>query len=96
MRAVCPPGRAERARVVVFAGDHGVAEARRLRLPAEVTAQMVANFLAGGAAVNVLAARSGATVRVDDLAVATDVPSPAETTRHKSARAAGGSTARTR
>ena len=45
---------------------------------------MVATMLAGGAAVNVLAAQVGATVRVVDLAVATDVAgAPEETTRHK-------------
>ena len=84
IHGVCPPGLAQRVRVVIFAADHGVAAAGVSAYPAEVTAQMVANFLAGGAAVNVLAAQVGATVRVADLAVATDVPgAPVETTRHK-------------
>jgi nicotinate-nucleotide--dimethylbenzimidazole phosphoribosyltransferase len=83
-RGVCPPAPAQRVRVVVFAADHGVAEAGVSAYRSEVTAQMVANFLAGGAAVNVLAAQVGATVRVADLAVATDVAgAPQETTRHK-------------
>ena len=61
----------QRARMVVFAGDHGVA-ARTSAYPAAVTAQMVLNMLAGGAGANVLAAANGATVRVLDLAVDID------------------------
>ncbi len=68
----CPPRQFERARVVVFAGDHGVARSGVSAYPPEVTAQMVANFEAGGAAINVLADIAGATVRVADLAVAGD------------------------
>ena len=68
----CPPRQFERARVVVFAGDHGVARSGVSAYPPEVTAQMVANFDAGGAAINVLADIAGATVRVADLAVAGD------------------------
>jgi nicotinate-nucleotide--dimethylbenzimidazole phosphoribosyltransferase len=65
----CPPRPFTRPRVVVFAGDHGVARHGVSAYPPEVTGQMVANFLAGGAAVNVLANVAGATVRVVDLAV---------------------------
>jgi nicotinate-nucleotide--dimethylbenzimidazole phosphoribosyltransferase len=68
----CPPTQFERARVVVFAGDHGVARAGVSAYPPEVTAQMVANFDSGGAAINVLAAIAGASVRVADLSVAGD------------------------
>lgn len=68
-QGACPPRQFERARVVVFAGDHGVAAAGVSAYPAEVTAQMVANFDAGGAAINVLAEVAGATVRVADIAV---------------------------
>lgn len=68
----CPPTQFERARVVVFAGDHGVARSGVSAYPPEVTAQMVANIDAGGAAINVLADAAGATVRVADLAVASD------------------------
>lgn len=67
----CPPRQFDRARVVVFAGDHGVARRGVSAYPPEVTAQMVANMDAGGAAVNVLAGIAGASVRVADLAVDT-------------------------
>jgi nicotinate-nucleotide--dimethylbenzimidazole phosphoribosyltransferase len=61
--------------VVVFAGDHGVARSGVSAFPPEVTAQMVANIDAGGAAINVLAEIAGATVRVADLAVDADAAS---------------------
>ena len=57
------------ALVAVFAADHGIAEAGVSAYPQSVTGQMVANYLAGGAAVNVLARRAGAEVRVVDLGV---------------------------
>lgn len=68
----CPPSPLVRPRVVVFAGDHGVAVHGVSAYPPEVTAQMVANFTAGGAAVNALAQVSGASVRVVDISVLTD------------------------
>jgi nicotinate-nucleotide--dimethylbenzimidazole phosphoribosyltransferase len=71
-QGVCPPRPFARPRVVVFAGDHGVAQHGVSAYPPEVTGQMVANFMVGGAAVNVLAAAAGATVRVVDMAVAGD------------------------
>jgi nicotinate-nucleotide--dimethylbenzimidazole phosphoribosyltransferase len=66
----CPPPLPEPAAVAVFAGDHGVHAQRVTPWPQEVTAQMVANFLAGGAVVNALAAQVGATVTVVDVGVA--------------------------
>ncbi|MGO9506848.1 MAG: nicotinate-nucleotide--dimethylbenzimidazole phosphoribosyltransferase [Mycobacterium sp.] len=68
----CPPRQFERARVVVFAGDHGVAKSGVSAYPPEVTAQMVAAIDSGGAAINALATLAGATVRVADLAVDAD------------------------
>jgi len=55
--------------VFTFAGDHGVVEEGVSLYPKEVTSQMVFNFLAGGAGVNVLARHSGAEVRVVDVGV---------------------------
>ena len=60
--------------VVVAAGDHGVAAEGVSAYPQEVTAQMVLNFLRGGAAINVLARHAGADVVVVDMGVATPLP----------------------
>ncbi len=84
----CPPRQFERARVVVFAGDHGVARAGVSAYPPEVTAQMVANIDAGGAAINALAGIAGATVRVADLAVDAD-PLSEQIGVHKVRRGSG-------
>ena len=70
----CPAPLPEPAVVAVFAADHGVHAQGVSPWPQEVTAQMVANLLAGGAAVNVLAAQVGARVVVVDVGVAADVP----------------------
>ncbi|SER61171.1 nicotinate-nucleotide--dimethylbenzimidazole phosphoribosyltransferase [Actinokineospora terrae] len=85
----CPPRPFARPRVVVFAGDHGVAAHGVSAFPAEVTGQMVANFLTGGAAINVMAAVAGATVRVLDLGVDTDAEFPEQVTAHKVRRSSG-------
>ena len=71
----CPPPLPEPATVAVFAGDHGVHAQRVTPWPQEVTAQMVANFAAGGAVINALAAQSGADVVVVDVGVASDLES---------------------
>jgi nicotinate-nucleotide--dimethylbenzimidazole phosphoribosyltransferase len=60
--------------LVLAAGDHGVARQGVSAYPPEVTAQMVANFLHGGAAVNVLARQAGARVLVVDSGVASPLP----------------------
>ena len=69
----CPPPLPEPACVAVFAADHGVHAQGVTPWPQEVTAQMVANFLAGGAVVNAFAAQAGAEVTVIDIGVAADL-----------------------
>ncbi|MGJ0120805.1 nicotinate-nucleotide--dimethylbenzimidazole phosphoribosyltransferase [Williamsia sp. MIQD14] len=71
-QGVCPPALFAHPTVVVFAGDHGVAHAGVSAYPPEVTGQMVANILGGGAAVNVLARQAGVAVRVEDIGVDAD------------------------
>ncbi|MBW6432175.1 nicotinate-nucleotide--dimethylbenzimidazole phosphoribosyltransferase [Actinoplanes hulinensis] len=70
LAGVCPPPLPEPATVAVFAGDHGVHAQRVTPWPQEVTAQMVANFVAGGAVVNAFARQAGADVMVVDVGVA--------------------------
>jgi nicotinate-nucleotide--dimethylbenzimidazole phosphoribosyltransferase len=72
----CPPPLPEPAAVAVFAGDHGVHVQGVTPWPQEVTAQMVANFLAGGAVVNAFARQLGADVRVVDVGVRTPLEAP--------------------
>ena len=69
----CPPPVPVRPAVAVFAADHGVVASGVTPWPQEVTAQMLANFVAGGAAINVIARQVGAAVRVVDVGVAGDV-----------------------
>jgi nicotinate-nucleotide--dimethylbenzimidazole phosphoribosyltransferase len=73
LAASCPPPLPEPACVAVFAADHGVHAQGVSPWPQEVTAQMVANFLAGGAVVNAFAAQAGAEVTVVDVGVAADL-----------------------
>lgn len=62
--------------VVVMAADHGVCEEGISAFPAEVTPQMVLNFLSGGAAVNVLARQAGAEVMCVDIGVNAELDHP--------------------
>ncbi|HKY82305.1 MAG TPA: nicotinate-nucleotide--dimethylbenzimidazole phosphoribosyltransferase [Sphingobium sp.] len=64
--------RAERIQAALFAGNHGVAARGVSAFPAAVTAQMVANFQAGGAAINALSAACGAELTIVPL----DLDSP--------------------
>jgi nicotinate-nucleotide--dimethylbenzimidazole phosphoribosyltransferase len=68
-----PPPVPAPAAVAVFAGDHGVLAEGVTPWPQDVTAQMVQNFLAGGAAINVIARQAGARVVVVDVGVATEL-----------------------
>ncbi|MFR9723074.1 nicotinate-nucleotide--dimethylbenzimidazole phosphoribosyltransferase [Streptomyces sp. MS19] len=65
----CPPPVPEPAAVAVFAGDHGVHAQGVTAWPQEVTTQMVANFLSGGAVCNAFASQVGAEVCVVDVGV---------------------------
>ncbi|MEK8127019.1 nicotinate-nucleotide--dimethylbenzimidazole phosphoribosyltransferase [Paenibacillus filicis] len=65
-----------RKAVIVMAGDHGVCEEGVSAFPAEVTPQMVLNFLNGGAAVNVLARQAGADVVCVDIGVNAELSHP--------------------
>jgi len=90
----CPPHPFARPRVVIFAGDHGVARtAATSAYPPEVTAQMVLNFARGGAAANVLARQAGASVRVLDISVDSDTAYaselPADVVAHRIRRGSG-------
>ena len=74
LAGICPPPMPEPPAVAVFAGDHGVHAQGVTPWPQEVTVQMVANFLAGGAVVNAFARQAGASLLVVDVGVATAVP----------------------
>lgn len=70
--------RTARKLCVVFAADHGICARGVSAYPQTVTGQMVANFLNGGAAINVLARQFGARVLVVDMGVAHPLPIPAD------------------
>tara|TARA_R110001606_G_scaffold1937_20_gene8006 strand:+ start:7247 stop:8320 length:1074 start_codon:yes stop_codon:yes gene_type:complete len=64
----------ERVRIAVFAADHGVCAERVSAFPQAVTGQMIANFVAGGAAISVMARHLGAELEVINLGTATPPP----------------------
>ena len=70
----CEMPHVDRPAVVVFAADHGVTAQGVSAYPSDVTAQMVANFARGGAAINVLAGLAGAQVVVVDVGVGGAIP----------------------
>jgi nicotinate-nucleotide--dimethylbenzimidazole phosphoribosyltransferase len=65
---------ASHPRIVLFAADHGVCAEGVSAYPQQVTAQMVLNFLAGGAAINAFARSGGIELKVVDVGVATPLP----------------------
>jgi nicotinate-nucleotide--dimethylbenzimidazole phosphoribosyltransferase len=74
------------ARIVLFAGDHGVCAEGVSPYPQAVTAQMVVNFLRGGAGINALARAAGVELEVVDAGVANDIPETAGLIRRAIAR----------
>ena len=80
-----PPRIKEKA-VMVMAGDHGVVAEKIGNWPQEVTAQMVANFLRGGAGINVISRHVGARVIVVDMGVASDLGQDANLVSQKVGR----------
>ncbi|MEV6816855.1 nicotinate-nucleotide--dimethylbenzimidazole phosphoribosyltransferase [Micromonospora sp. NPDC051296] len=89
LASACPPPLPAPAAVAIFAGDHGVHAQRVTPWPQEVTAQMVGNFLAGGAVVNAFARQAGAAVTVVDVGVASPLPAPEPDDPADSASAGG-------
>ena len=85
-----PPRELTRVRLVIFAGDHGVADHGVSAYPAAITAAMVRTFVAGRAGVNALAAAHGVAVRVLDLGVDDDLADvPDDVRRFKVRRTSG-------
>jgi nicotinate-nucleotide--dimethylbenzimidazole phosphoribosyltransferase len=68
--------RADRAPIVVFAGDHGIAAQGVSAYPQEVTIAMMANFAAGGAAISVLARELGSSLEVVDAGTLAEAAMP--------------------
>ncbi len=89
-QGTCPPRQLDDVRVVVFAGDHGVAADGVSAYPVEITPAMVYGIAAGHAGVSALAAANAVRVSIYDLGVAVDFPDlPAEVSRFKVRRSSG-------
>lgn len=91
--AQCPPPIPAPAALAIFAADHGVHAEGVSPWPQEVTAQMVANFAAGGAAVNAFAKQVGASVLVIDVGVCSDIDTAAGGVLDRRVRAGTGNLA---
>ncbi|WP_309504436.1 MULTISPECIES: nicotinate-nucleotide--dimethylbenzimidazole phosphoribosyltransferase [Nocardioides] len=85
-----PPRPLDNVRLVIFAGDHGVARHGVSAYPPEITGAMVRTFVAGRAGVSALAAAHGVAVRVLDIGVDDDLDGvPDDVRRHKVRRSSG-------
>jgi nicotinate-nucleotide--dimethylbenzimidazole phosphoribosyltransferase len=74
IHGVVPAPVSGRPAITVFAADHGVVASGVTHWPSDVTAQMVANFAGGGAAISVLAKLHNATLTVVDVGVSSPLP----------------------
>lgn len=72
---------ADPAQLLLFAGDHGLVAEGVSAWPSEVTTQMVANFLSGGAAANVFARTNGIGITIADAGIIGDLPDTCELRR---------------
>jgi nicotinate-nucleotide--dimethylbenzimidazole phosphoribosyltransferase len=89
-QGVVPPRELDNVRLVIFAGDHGVAGHGVSAYPPEITAAMVRTFVLGRAGVSALAGAHGVAVRVLDLGVDDDLDGvPDDVRRHKVRRSSG-------
>lgn len=89
-QGTCPPRQLDDVRVVVFAGDHGIAADGVSAYPVEITPAMVYGIAGGHAGVSALAAANDVRVTIYDLGVAVDFADlPAEVSRFKVRRSSG-------
>lgn len=89
-QGTCPPRQLDDVRVVVFAGDHGIAADGVSAYPTAITPAMVYGIAAGHAGVSALAAANEVRVSIYDIAVAVDFPDlPAEVSRFKVRQSSG-------
>lgn len=90
VQGVCPPAPLENVRLVIFAGDHGVAQHGVSAYPPAITPLMVRTFVLGKAGVSALANAHGVQVRVLDISVDDDLEGvPADVQSHKVRRSSG-------